>query len=206
MEHIKNLIKSINDPKRYFESKRNTDIFIRKNRLNNINNIEKVIEQIVIDQSNKIFSLSEYIKEDFKFTNLNMCLYQNIEGPTLEYEKVLADLYDTNLSNIDILDKNRFLFEITDWNTKFKSVIYHNDDLDIIYNNLIDYSFNKIGKQTVNVLNNEIELKNIIDKEKFIEKMGALFSKDDILKIISDSIELKFYKEHNGYYIWSNKI
>ena len=192
----------------YLESgSKSMEKFIKRNKLSDIDDIESIIVEQIELKDRSVMTLenfTEYIKEDFKFNKLSICLYKGVEPPSIDYEKFLANHYDTNLSNITIVDATRHLFEISDWsNKKFKSVIYHKDDFDTIHKNITEFIYEKLSGKTVKVIDDiEVPLESILDKEAFGKYMSKSLNGEDIVDIISDCINLEFQSSSKDYYIW----
>ena len=51
--------------------------------------------------------------------------YKGIEKADLNMEKVLADVFDTNLGSIDIVDSGKHIFKVNDWKGKDINVIIY---------------------------------------------------------------------------------
>lgn len=187
------------------EGTRNFDIFIKRNKLQGK---EGLVKKCIFEKSNKdILTLESFkLLEDFKFNKLSICFYKGIEPATIEYEKFLSDKYDTNLSNISLLDKFRNLFEISDWGiNKFKCVIYHENDLDIIRKNLSDYIYEKLSDMYIEVIDGfEVSLEKIVTKDSLDKYINENLTTDKILDIISKSLNFEYKGESDSYYIWDN--
>lgn len=181
---------------------RNFDMFIKRNKLQGFENM--VIESIK-EKSSTVLRLEDFkIFEDFRFNKLSICFYKGIEPPTIEYEKVLSDTYDANLSNIDIVDKHRNLFEISDWGiNKFKVVIYHDNDLDIIRKNISEYIFEKMSQMSIEVIDGfEVSLEKVISKTQLDHYINENLTKQNIIEVISDSLLFEYKGQFNEYHIW----
>lgn len=181
---------------------RNFDMFIKRNKLQGFENM--VIESIK-EKSSNILKLEDFkILEDFRFNKLSICFYKGIEPPTIEYEKVLSNTYDANLSNIDIVDKHRNLFEISDWGiNRFKVVIYHDNDLDIIRKNISEYIFEKMSQMSIEVIDGfEVSLEKVISKTQLDHYINENLTKQNIIQIISDSLLFEYKGQFNEYHIW----
>jgi hypothetical protein len=187
------------------EGTRNFDIFIKRNKLQGK---EDLVKKCIFEKSNKeILTLESFkLLEDFKFNKLSICFYKGVEPATIEYEKFLSDKYDTNLSNISLLDKFRNLFEISDWGiNKFKCVIYHKDDLTIIRQNLSDYIYEKLSEMNIEVIDGfEVSLEKIVNKDSLDKYVNEKLTTDKILDIISNSLNFEYKGESDSYYIWDN--
>lgn len=186
------------------EGTRNFDMFIKKNKLQGK---EDILKKCIYEKSSKeILTLENFkLLEDFKFNKLSICFYKGIEPATIEYEKFLSDKYDTNLSNITLIDKFRNLFELSDWGiNKFKSVIYHNDDLNIIHKNISDYIHDKMSDMYVEVIDGFEVCLNVVTKESLDKYLKENLDINKIIDIISDSLDFDYKGNQDNYHIWDN--
>ena len=184
---------------------RNFDMFVKRNKLQGK---EDIVKKCIYEKSNKeILTLESFkLLEDFKFNKLSICFYKGIESPTIEYEKVLSDKYDTNLSNITLIDKFRNLFELSDWGiNNFKSVIYHNNDLIIIQKNISDYIYEKLSDMYVEVIDGfEVCLKDVVSKSSLDNYVNENLKLENVIKIISDSLNFDYKGKCEDYHLWDN--
>ena len=105
-----------------------------------IKNINQVISDVISDRIAmekdlvKTFENFKFFESDeFKISNLKVCLYKGIEKVDLNMEKVLADVFDTNLSAIDVVDSDKHIFKVNDG---VDVIVYSKEDLEIIKNNI----------------------------------------------------------------------
>ena len=133
------------------------------------------------------------------------CLYKGIDKSTIEHEKILADCFDTNLGDIDIIDADKHLFKINDWHgDNIKVIIYTEEDIKLIKNNMIDFLFLELTKKSIEIVDGiKVDLSDMIKSNMFEEQMSQLFEKDNLLiKSISKTLEFRFKEEFKGYFIW----
>lgn len=142
--------------------------FLKKNNLDTIDGSSRILQDVIEDryhmekdgvvtfESFKVFESSE-----FKIHSLKECLYKGIDKATIKYEKALADYFDSNLGDIDVLDSDRHQFLINDWDGEnIKVIIYSEEDLDIIKDNICEHLLDELH-------NKEVELtKNLTNEEK----------------------------------------
>lgn len=186
------------------EGSRNFDMFVKRNKLQGK---EDVLKKCIYEKSSKeVLKLENFkLLEDFKFNKLSICFYKGIEPATIEYEKFLSDRYDTNLSNITLIDKFRNLFELSDWGiNKFKSVIYHNDDLTIIHKNISDYIYDKMSDMYVEVIDGFEVCLNVVTKGSLDNYLKENLDINKIIDIISDSLDFDYKGNQDNYHIWDN--
>jgi len=145
-------------------------------------------------------SFKMFESEEFKIHSLKQCLYKGIEKATQKMEKVLADHFDTNLGDIDIVDADKHIFKINDWNNHdVEVVIYSKEDLEVIEGNMIDHLYTELSKSKINLTNSiSIELKDLVKEEVFENKMFDIFTTEFLIKTISDLLSGEYQKENDS--------
>jgi hypothetical protein len=186
--------------------------FLNRNNLKEVNGIDRVLSDVIEDRVNmesdgiltfenfKFFESNEY-----KISNLKETLYKGIEKVDLNMEKVLADVFDTNLGSIDVIDSSKHIFKINDWNGEDINVlIYSKEDLEIIKNNMIDCLFDELKSKKV-LLGGivELSLSNITSDIGYIR--FSIGNELKINEIISHLLEMEHHESFNGYEIWIEK-
>ena len=201
--------------KRYLQpgSKR-FEKFLERNKLKDIKGADRILRDVIEDRFNmeqdgvitfESFKILESV--EFKMHSLKECLYKGIEKSTIDHEKVLADHFDTNLGDIDVVDADRHLFKINDWNGEdLKVVIYTEEDIELIKYNMIDHLFLELTKQSIEIVEGiKVDLSDLIKSDMFEDQMIQVFSKDNLLvKTISKCLgdDFKFKEEFNKFFIW----
>jgi len=120
-------------------------------------------------------------------------------------EKVLADVFDADLGSIDVIDSDKHLFKINDWDGEDINVlIYSKEDLEIIKNNMIDYLFEELKSKKV-LLGGlvELSLSNITGNVGYIR--FSIGNELDLESVISHLLEAEHYESFDGYEIWTEK-
>lgn len=186
--------------------------FLNRNNLKEVNGIDRVLSDVIEDRVNMesdgvltFENFKFFESNEFKISNLKQTLYKGIEKADLKMEKVLADLFDTNLGSIDVIDSDKHIFKINDWNGKdINVIIYSKEDLELIKNNIIDCLYEELKSKKV-LLGGlvEISLSSITGDVGYIR-----FSIGNELKlneIISHLLEMEHYEYFNGYEIWIEK-
>ena len=188
--------------------------FLIRNKLNEITGIDRVLSDVIEDRANMesdgvlTFENFKFFESDeFKIASMKQCLYKGIEKADLNMEKVLADVFDTNLGSIDIVDSERHCFKIEEEDVAF---IYSKEDIDIIESNIIDHLYDELCKKDV-VLTDDISmnLSDLVGKDAFVEKLDEFFTEEFLLKLIGGLLDSEYYKEGEGigkgnYFIWKN--
>jgi len=191
--------------------------FIERNGLKDINGIRQVINDVIDSwthiENDGIMTFESYKlyeSEEFKITSLIQCLYKGIGKTDINTEKFLADYFDTNLSHIDIVDSDKHIFNINDWENKdLIAIVYNNDELDIIKENIKEYLIGLLLNKKVDLLGLEVKLESIIDKTKAEEYIQSELGDERITDLINNSLEQNYtkfnYKKTDKFHLWIKK-
>jgi hypothetical protein len=191
--------------------------FIERNGLKDINGIRQVINDVIDSwthiENDGIMTFESYKlyeSEEFKITSLIQCLYKGIGKTDINTEKFLADYFDTNLSHIDIIDSDKHVFKINDWENKdLIAIVYNNDELDIIKENIKEYLIGLLLNKKVDLLGLEVKLESIIDKTKTEEYIYTELSDERVTDLINKSLEQNYtefnYKKTDKFHLWIKK-
>ena len=121
-------------------------------------------------------------------------------------EKVLADHFDTNLGEIDIVDADKHIFKINDWNNQeIDVVIYSKEEMNIILTNVVEHLYGELSKKKIELSKHiSIELSDLIKEDVFTNKIENILTEDMTKNLISDCLDnnFKFKSEFQGYFIW----
>ena len=181
--------------------------FLERNKLKDIKGAEVILKDIIEDRNHMesdgvitFESFKFFESEEFKIHSLKQSLYKGIEKATSSQEKVLADHFDTNLGDIDIVDADKHIFKINDWNNQdIKVVIYSKEDLEIILGNMIDHLYTELSKSKISLTDSiSIELSDLVKEEVFENKMFDFFTPEFLNKTISDLLEGEYQKEKDS--------
>jgi hypothetical protein len=192
-------------------SKNFNNFIIRRDEIKGIKGIERVLSDVIEDRANiseKVLTFENFKlfeSDEFKIASLKQCLYKSIEKADLNMEKILADIFDTNLGSIDIVDSDKHCFKIEDEEEVF---IYSKEDIDIIGLNIIDHLYDELCKKDVVLADDiSINLSDLVGKEAFEKKMYDVFTEEFLLKLIGKLLDSEYYKEgetigKGNYFIW----
>lgn len=178
-----------------------------RNNLKEVNGIDRILSDVIEDRVNMerdsvlTFENFKFFESDeFKLSNLKQCLYKGIEKVDINMEKVLADVFDTNLGSIDVIDSDKHVFKIDGVDI----VIYSKEDLEIIKNNMIDYLFEELKSKKV-LLGGlvELSLSNITGDIGYIRH--SIGNELKLKEVISHLLECEHYKSFIDYEIWIEK-
>ncbi len=185
--------------------------FILRNSLSDVTGINRVINDVIEDRVSMekdgvmAFESFKYFESsDFKIQSLKQTLYKGIEKSDINMEKVLADYFDTNLGDIDVLDSDKHLFKVSGWGDEdIKAIIYTEEDLEVITNNIFEHLYDELVKKEVEITENiKISLNKLIDKDKFNDQFSEIFNEKKIIETISDLLSSDWKEKTNKYHIW----
>lgn len=188
--------------------------FLERNKLKDIKGAEVILKDVIEDryymESDGVITFESFKlleSDEFKINSLKECLYKGIDKANLDYEKILADYFDTNLGDIDVIDSDKHLFKINEWQGEdVKVVIYKKDDIDIIKYNMTEHLFLELTKKSIEIIDGiKVNLSDMIKSNMFEEEMNQIFEKDELLiKTITKCLgdDFKFKDNFNNYLIW----
>ena len=192
--------------------------FINRNGLKDINGIKQVINDVIEDrvhmESDGILTFERFKvfeSDEFKITSIIQCLYKGIGKTDIKAEKFLADHFDANLSQIDIVDTDKHIFKISNWeNDDLLVIVYNKDEFDIIKENMKEYLYDELLKQQIDlIVGVSLKLNTIVDKDKFYTDIESKLTDKLITDLINDSLEMNYtkfdFEKTDDYYLWIKK-
>jgi len=192
--------------------------FIERNGLKDINGIKQVINDVIEDrvhmESDGVLTFERFKifeSDEFKITSIIQCLYKGIGKTDIKAEKFLADHFDANLSQIDIVDTDKHMFKISNWeNEDLLVIVYNKDEFDIIKENIKEYLYEELLKQQIDlIVGVSLRLNTLVDKDKFDTDIESKLSDNLITDLINDSLEMNYtkfdFEKTDDYYLWIKK-
>lgn len=192
--------------------------FIDRNGLKDINGIKQVINDVIEDrvhmESDGVLTFEKFKvfeSDEFKITSIIQCLYKGIGKTDIKAEKFLADHFDANLSQIDIVDTDKHMFKISNWeNEDLLVIVYNKDEFDIIKENIKEHLYDELLKQQIDlIVGVSLKLNTIIDKDKFNTDIESKLTDNLITDLINDSLEMNYtkfdFEKTDDYYLWIKK-
>lgn len=155
---------------------------------------------VITFESFKLFESSEYY-----YSSIKECLYKGINRADISMEKSLADYFDTNLGDIDIVDTDKHIFSINDWQGEnFKAIIYSTDDVETIKDNIVEFIFNDLMSKKVELAGNiSLEVSSLITGDSVKTEIRNRIENRKI-ELITEAIGTQFRYEGlvGKYHIW----
>lgn len=191
--------------------------FITRNGLADIAGIKQVINDVIDDRVHmekdgvltfENFKLFE--SDEFKVTSLIQCLYKGVGKADIKSEKVLADHFDANLSQIDVVDSEKHLFKINDWENKdLLVIIYSNDEFEIIKNNIKEYLLHELLKKEVEFVGMKLNIESFVDISKFEKSIDDKLTDEKLTDLVNDAIKNEYSKfiltKTDTHFIWKKE-
>jgi hypothetical protein len=200
--------------------------FLIRNKLNEITVIDRVLSDVIEDRASMesdgvltFESFKFFESDEFKISSMRQCLYKGIEKADLSMEKALADVFDTNLGSIDVVDSDKHSFYIED--EMLDVVCFSLEDMKIIENNVVEYLYSELKKKEIDLIdiaqggNLSINLGDFISSNDavfnaFDETIRKKLDDGELIAIIENLLSQEYngsaeMKSERGYYIWSWK-
>ena len=191
--------------------------FLKKLELSDIEGIDNVLNDVLLHrrhmEDDKVVTFES-------FSKLNESLI-DVGSPSVEHEKVLADLFNTSLGHIDLLDAQLHLYKIEDFGKEVYSIIFNESEIGKIKESLKIGIKSEISSKVVqvNAVNGvsidpmKFWLYDFIEDSKVIEVINSKISSQMVFNFIKSSLfespSLNFdlgrfdnFKEYSGYFIW----
>jgi hypothetical protein len=180
---------------RYLKNNSKLKRFLERNGLSDVKNIDRVVKDVLDDREYmekdgvltfESFNLFE--SDEFKILNIRECLWKGIEKANITHEKILANHFGVSLSSINISDSNKHLFSVEDINDTLEVFIFTEDEINIICENIKEYSFNQIFNKTLKLegvgIDLNVNIKDFIDKNKFESHISEKIDNKKVKQII----------------------
>lgn len=196
---------------------KNGKVFLKRLEVDEVSGIENVLQDVLLHrkhmEDDKVVTF-----ESFSKVNENLF---DVGLPTVEHEKVLADIFSTSLGHIDTIDSNLHFFKINDFGKEIYSIIFSSEEITKIKENLKSKLTEDIISKvlTINSIDSvyidpiKFWISDCVDESKLNEIVNSKLSSSLVLNFIVDSFNksLSFpvevskfsnYKEVNGFSVW----
>lgn len=187
--------------------------FLERNKLKDIVGADRILRDVIEDREHMekdgvitFESFKIYESSEWKIPNLRECIYKGIDKADIKMEKVLADYFDINLGAIDVVDTDKHKFSVEDWkNDDWKIVIYSEEELQVIKENIIEYLYDEVCKKEIDLSENiKLKLSDLIEETKFTSQTEELLNNQKVCEIITNCLgeDWSFEAKTKDYYIW----
>jgi hypothetical protein len=191
--------------------------FLKRLELSDVEGIDSVLNDVLLHrrhmEDDKIITFES-------FSKLNESSI-NVGSPSVEHEKVLADIFNTSLGHIDVLDPQLHLFKISDFGKDVYAVIFNESEISKIKEDLIIKIKDEVTSKVINVSDVDgvsispikFWLSDILDETKLSESVNSKISSDLVFDFIKSSFsnevslsynlgQLNSFKEYSGFSVW----
>jgi len=191
--------------------------FLKKLELSDVEGIDSVLNDVLLHrrhmEDDKIITFES-------FSKLNESSI-NVGSPSVEHEKILADVFNTSLGHIDVLDPQLHLFKISDFGKDVYAVIFNESEISKIKEDLIIKIKDEVTSKVMNVSDVggvdispiKFWLSDILDETKLSESINSKISSDLVFDFIKSSFsnevslsynlgQLNSFKEYSGFSVW----
>lgn len=201
--------------KRYFKpGSENFNRLIERSGISNYNGAKQILIDVLDDRLAEeqdgvitFESFKLYESSEFKYSSVRECLYRGINRADITMEKSLADYFDTNLGDIDIVDAEKHIFSINDWQgDNLQVVVYSSDEVETILGNLVDFIFEDLMQKKIEIISNiSLNVSSLISDDSAKEEIRGKIDKmkiDLITEIIGSGFN---YETKSGkFHLWVN--
>ena len=113
---------------------------------------------------------------------------------TIEHEKILADHFDTSLSDVNVIDSDKHIFEIETIQQTTKCILFTKEEVSIIKENIIEHCQNvMLDKKIPTDIGLNVYVRDIIDENKTYNFLEKSLNNEKIYKII-DNLVAQYYR------------
>ena len=171
--------------------------FLKKRGLSEVSGINRIVQDVLEDRialhkdSVMTFESFSFSEKSNTSSSFKECLFLGISEPTIEHEKLLADLFDCSLSHIDCVNSQKRIFRVD--SSELESVVVYTDsELEVIYKNMLEYLVNMFLDKDLSVDSICIgSLSDIVDSEMVKGRLENVFSLEDCRERICELVSGK---------------
>ena len=191
--------------------------FLKRLEISDVEGIDSVLNDVLLHrrhmEDDKVITFES-------FSKLNESSI-NVGSPSVEHEKILADVFNTSLGHIDVLDSQLHLFKISDFGKDVYAIIFNESEISKVKEDLKVKIGSELSSKVIQVSDVEgitidpikFWLSDILDESKVLEIINSKISSDMVFNFIKSSLfkstSLNFdlgrfdnFKEYSGYFIW----
>ncbi len=192
--------------------------FLKRLEISDVEGIDSVLNDVLLHrrhmEDDKVITFES-------FSKLNESSI-NVGSPTVEHEKILADVFNTSLGHIDVLDPQLHLFKISDFGKDVYAIIFNESEISKVREDLKVKIGSELSSKVIQVSDVEgvtidpmkFWLSDIMDGSKVFEiisskitsEMVFIYIKSSLFKSTSLNFDLgsfESFQTYSGYFIWS---
>jgi hypothetical protein len=197
--------------------KKNFKRFLEKYNLSDIENIDKIIHD-VLDHRRHMELDNVFYFEQYKMKMNESSLPTS--STDIEHEKVLADFFETSVGHVEVLDQMSHLFQIKTFDENLKAIIFSEEEVNSMRKSIIEKLIRQIYSKSVTIpsvdgirinLDLTFPISEIVSQDEI--KIDHMIDEKTSLRLISDFLiggtksgSISFYRglpqKFKNYYIW----
>lgn len=173
---------------KHYLNKERLGNFLERENLTDVNMIDRVLEDVISSyiaaEKDMIMTFESFEYEEV--SDIKEVIYLGVSDANIEHEKLLADVFDTSLSRIDVLNKTKHVFRVDGMVSDQDVVVFSNDDLGVIKANLVDHFKGKVLDGKFELENFSIDLRVIVDVSALLSRLNDIFDDEYLVTFLSD--------------------
>jgi hypothetical protein len=133
---------------------------------------------------------------EFQILDLRTSLFKGVQKTSIEHEKILADLFDVSLSQIDVINSDEHTFSIDN----DKIYVFSKSEKLILEENILIHIYNKLKDQklVINIGNQLIEISSDVYLKTFEDFKTKMTIKDELSNYIAACLSGEFKEDNAG--------
>lgn len=172
---------------KHYLNKERLSNFLERENLTDVNMIDRVLEDVISSyvaaEKDMIMTFENFNYE--KVSDIKEVIYLGVSDANIEHEKLLADVFDTSLSRIDVLDKTKHVFRVDGLVSDQDVVVFSKDDLSVIKGNLVDHFKEKVLDGKFDLGSFSVDLRVIVDVSGLVSRLNDIFDDAFLFQFLS---------------------
>lgn len=209
------------DLKKYLDNKDKLNNFLIRTELGEIENIERIIRDVLVDRvaiekdnlkkSENVMKFESFVHTDIE----NSDSFVKFDNPSIEHEKVLADFFKVSLSQVELIESDLHLYLVDDFGEEMEISIFTDDEVEHFKKELTDYTLKIMKNKELDLhdldfqTNIAIKLSDIVDEEKYKNKLSKELTEKKVCELLTDWLNtqgnFEYLKKFHDNHLWIKK-
>ena len=210
--------------KRYFNNSDKMNSFLKRYKLDDVEGIKRVVNDVIDDHH---FIEKDGIMSFEKFNYLSEGLGKIVISPIdINYERILADLYNTSVGHINITNEKEHKYKVSDFGKEVNTIVYSKNDIEEFKKSITPILISDVKSKPVEIfkvdlglesgkeikVNINLDFDKIVYENKLKELIEDSLSQEKLLSIIFHFVNdyeilrsgnhYVYKEEYKGYHIW----
>lgn len=210
--------------KSYFNNSKKMESFLKRYNLDDIEGIKRVVNDIIDDHH---FIEKDGIISFEKFNYLSEGLGRITISPVdINYERVLADLYNTSVGHIEISNEKEHKYKVNDFGKEVNTIVYSKKDIEEFKESIAPILISDAKKKSVELfkvdlglesgkeikININFDVDDVVYESKLETLIDESLTQKKLLSIIFHFVNdydilrsgkhYVYKQEYKGYHIW----